>query len=160
MSRVIQIPALGNIFSESLWYRKINAWSSYLLFIKKELIKCYPGGSVKKKTSWNPNTIARKLQNINIKRNAGNRNDPSSDIKHNECCDKILNNFRMKVSGLNVLWLTSCLIFQNTFLIQDIKWNFSSFKMSIYLHHLKTDRICFLIICKIFTYVSIFKSRY
>ena len=58
------------------------------------MIKLYPGGSVKKKTSSNPNIIARKLQNINIKRNADNRNDPSSDIKHNECCDKTLNNFQ------------------------------------------------------------------
>ena len=46
------------------------------------------------KTSWNPNIIAKKLQNITIKLNAGNRNDPSSDIKHNECYDKILNNFQ------------------------------------------------------------------
>ena len=57
------------------------------------MIKLYPGGSVKKKTSSNPNIIAIKLQNINIKRNAGNRNNPTPDIKHNECCDKILNNF-------------------------------------------------------------------
>ena len=59
---------------------------------------------MKKKTSWNPNIIARKLQIININPNAGNRDDPSSDIKHNECCDKILNNFQ------DESFLTECFI--------------------------------------------------
>ena len=79
------------------------------------MIKLYPGGSVKKKTSSNPNIIARKLQNINIKRNAGNRNDPSSDIKHNECCDKILNNFQDECFFTESFIINFLLIFPKDF---------------------------------------------
>ena len=114
-SKVIQIPALENIFSERLWYTNIKAWTSHLLFIKKELIKCCPEESIEMKTYWNRKFIATKLQNINVKFKACSTNDPTSDMKHNECCDKILNNFEGKSFLTDCFKINFMFFFQKDF---------------------------------------------